>query len=279
MSDSILLNQIDDFIVPSSAPALTSGNSASFSIEDFESESCQPNRDTEKNELKIASMNDDDFLSWLEGPPAASAPPAHLLSKTDVADAEVRSESVQSGDVDLKAKPTQLKSSRKLKYESDLLKHIGSGFPDSTKLQDLVLDAGYVPGDLRYQVWSILINGSYSDDQEAEFWRSTGKELPNYADIVLDCDAVLTTRTKVGTPAYAPDLGKLRADMVDIIVLYCVRRNVVYKSMFSEIVAFLVCNSNCIASKTLSSSCFYSICSSFLPVINLPVTSYCFSNV
>ena len=277
MSDSFLANQLDDLFSPSSAPALMTTNSASFSIEDFESGTCLPDANGKVNDPKITSMNDDDFLSWLDGPPAA--PTDYLLPKTETPMGEVETflaESVtaQSSSVSNSkggAKATRLKSSRKQKYESELLKHIGSGFPDSSKLQDLVLSAGYIPGDLRYQVWSILINGSYSDDQEAEFWRSTGKELPNYVDVVLDCDAVLATRMKRGTPTVVSDTEKLRADMVDIIVLYCVRRSVPYKPMFSDIASLLVCNSNSFASKTLSSSCFYSICSSFLPVINLPV--------
>lgn len=100
-----------------------------------------------------------------------------------------------------------------LKDFDKAVKHItNSTFPDIVKLKNMIIDAGYVPQSLRGAVWSLLLTGSISEDEEIKTYRPskpcscysltyslthslipTGEfALNNQHKILSDCDAIVT---------------------------------------------------------------------------------------
>jgi hypothetical protein len=59
--------------------------------------------------------------------------------------------------------------------------------------------------------------------------------------------------------------------MQDILVLYCQRRNIAYSAVLSRLLSPLLAVPDR-ASRTLASSCFYTVASTFAPLINLNVS-------
>lgn len=167
---------------------------------------------------------------------------------------------------------------------------IRSSFPDISNLKKLITNAGYVPAGLRGQVWSLLLTGSCTEDQEAEFWRSTGLELPNHSELELDCSILVdkyvthldratsnpsedtlsntVSRASAATSTTVDlDLDQVKNDMKDLLVLYCVRRGTKYHSSLGYLLLPLVLAPTPVP-RSLASSCFYSLCSTFLPLLD-----------
>lgn len=48
---------------------------------------------------------------------------------------------------------------------------INSTFPDISKLKSMIIDAGYIPHSLRGAVWSLLLTGSITEDEEIKTYR------------------------------------------------------------------------------------------------------------
>lgn len=216
-----------------------------------------------------AAAGDDDFLTWLDNdPPQAATRPPLTTGVATVAAAPTASP--RGPDTAATLSSSTAKSAKKLKYESELLRIITSGFPDVMKLQSLIAANGYIPRDLRGQVWCLLVSGTCSEDQEADFWQSTGMELPNHAEVVSDCEAAIEKCRRRGTTVPAAVLKQAKSDLVDILVLYCVRRTIPYKPLYCDLLAPMVVGTKPL-SRTVASSCFYSLCSEFIPIINLPV--------
>eukprot|EP01036_Dinobryon_divergens_P003703 gene3703-4905_t len=72
---------------------------------------------------------------------------------------------------------------------------------------------GFIPSSLRGQIWSLLLTGSCTEDQEAEFWRANGKELEDHDALVADCDAIVDNTLSLGSLSSPPDAEQARIDM------------------------------------------------------------------
>jgi hypothetical protein len=108
------------------------------------------------------------------------------------------------------------------------------------------------------------LNGSYDEDIEIS------KHNLNHYDIVSNVfeDDVNRLMNRIISSTSDIDQGILRSNFIDIISLYCKRRQLGYSSVLSVMLApILACN----MTKAQASSSFYSLASSFLPLINLQV--------
>ena len=155
---------------------------------------------------------------------------------------------------------------RSISTEEEVFGTVDSTFPDVPRLRTLLLEAGYIPGAIRGKVWCILLNGFFVEDQEAKDFRCTGIELANFEELKADCDAVINSR--VGSLWIPPDIEASRASLKDILVLYCVRREIEYHHVLCNILAPLLVSPHPMP-RGLSYSCFYALCSGFIPMINL----------
>lgn len=264
---------IDDFLGDSIKPVDVQDRPAIKDLSPFDISTTTSSADKEpsmapviENQSLVAA--DDDFLSWLDDdtkaqrtetrPPTSTTKPVTSVAaaKHDVAPASAISQGA-------------LKSQKSSKYESELLRLITSSFPDVTKLQSLIASNGYIPRELRGQIWCLLLSGTCAEDQEADFWQSTGLELPNHADVRSDSEAIIEKCRKQGLSLSASAFDQIKKDLVDILVLYCVRRTIPYKSLYCDLLAPMIVTSKPL-SRTVASSCFYSLCSEFIPVVNLP---------
>ena len=147
-------------------------------------------------------------------------------------------------------------------YSDHLRAIIRSNFPDTQQLRHLVDDHGYVPSAYRAQIWSLLLTeeGCSEDDEVVHFDPSTA-ELEKKQDIVSDCDAVIAA---AGLSLDATQSDALKRDMQSVLMLYCQRRQLEYRGQLCRVLSCLLAVPER-PSVGLSSSCFYSIASDFLP--------------
>lgn len=150
-------------------------------------------------------------------------------------------------------------------YVSNLEAILTSPFPDVGQLRGLVDEAGYLPGHLRAQVLLLLLTGSSLLDEEAQRYTSTTEEH-FYPELCSDCTTLLQSVDDLSV-----DRERVALDMKDIIILYCQRRNLEYKNDFARIL-FSVIGTKHAVPKAVSSGLFYSLASSFMPLIGLQVS-------
>jgi hypothetical protein len=169
-------------------------------------------------------------------------------------------------------------------YEVELSEIVDSSFPDVVLLRNAILDAGYIPSKLRGEIWCLLLTGSNIEDFEVNQFSSADANIDNQSRILNDCHAVVTQwfdqsncspsssqlkqLNDENEDIKSSDIAQLTNDMYDIIVLYCVRKEVGYNNLYCTLLAPLLLTSTP-SSRALSSSCFYSIASQFVPMVNL----------
>lgn len=153
---------------------------------------------------------------------------------------------------------------------------IRSNFPDIEQLRQLIHEYGYIPITLRAQIWSLLLTETCIEDDEITHYddSTNGIQFDKKQVIIADCNAVVNINTTTGTMNKS-ELEVVRKDMQDILLLYCQRRKVDYKSVLCRILSTLLVtgNANHRFSRAVASSCFYSIASEFLPLLNLSPTA------
>jgi hypothetical protein len=165
------------------------------------------------------------------------------------------------------------------RFDSILRAEASSAFPDLSRIRDVIFGAGYLPQSCRGQVWSVLLSGSSgAEDQEAEFWRPSGRDenIENYAQLRSDCEALVKRATEKLNLAQKPTNPlQCKDDLHDILLLACIRRKAAYRSLLCDILSPLIFVPAPYSppSRALSSSCFYSLSNTFIPLINLPVSS------
>lgn len=243
------------------------------------------------------SVNDsDDLMSWLD----SKAP--EKIQSSEIVTSNISSDDLGGVDASKRLPPPSTKgmdsffdevfggditgseSMSLLPQYNGIEREIGdilrSSFPDISNLKRLIASAGYVPTGLRGQVWSLLLTGSCTEDQEAEFWRSSGMELVNHAELEADCcilvDKFLSPPVITATVADevpktvlegTVDADQTKSDMRDLLVLYCVRRGTRYHSALCYLLIPLLLAPTPIP-RSLASSCYYSLCATFLPLLD-----------
>ena len=143
-------------------------------------------------------------------------------------------------------------------FESKLLRILGSSFPDINYIRSECLAAGYVPYQARGKVWSLLLNDSYLEDDEASVWHSSREELHRIQPLLRDCELI--------TKSHGFDY--LAQDILDLVSLFCIRRNVKYHSILTSIVLLLLAPPMKLT-RSVASTCFYSLCTNFFPIPQL----------
>lgn len=150
-------------------------------------------------------------------------------------------------------------------YSDHLRAVIRSNFPDTQQLRQLVDDYGYILSAYRAQVWSLLLTEGCSEDDEVAHFDPSTAELEKKQDIVSDCDAVIAA---AGLSLDATHLDALKREMQSVLMLYCQRRQLDYRGQLCRVLSCLLAVPDR-PSVGLSSSCFYSIASEFLPFVSL----------
>ena len=152
---------------------------------------------------------------------------------------------------------------------------VESPFPDVPRMTTSLLKLGYVPDSLRGKVWCLSLTGVCTEDQEAIDFVANNNELgQHHSAIKADIDSFILRSSKnsmAASPFPPESMEEIRKNLNDIIVLYCMRKSKEYHQIYTSIMAPLFISNNSIMSKGLAFSCFHSLCSGFIPLINLPV--------
>jgi hypothetical protein len=240
-----------------------------------------------------------DFLEWLQDSPRTQKKtlPSQTVSDTSERqwdpnasfmeteqhlhrqNADTSKESMDSFFNDVFGTPSHSTKSRALvgideseglSPEEGVQEIVESSFPDIPQLRKVISEAGYVPVQWRAQVWSLLLNESCVEDEEVRHYssQSSVNEMEALQTLVSDCAAVMASS---GLLTGTPTTEAARRDMQDILALYCQRRNVQYSPVLCRLLSPLLAVPER-ASRTLASSCFYTVASTFVPLLNLPVS-------
>ena len=161
------------------------------------------------------------------------------------------------------------------KYEAQLREETSSGFPDISTLRNMVLRGGYLPHVARGATWCILLTGGPCvDDQEAEFWKPQGTPSENIGNrALLEQDCTSAVKHVEGTALSPTDTSQCREDLRDILLLYCMRRNIPYAPLMCDLLAPMMLLPPPIAplSRALASAALYSMHTDFIPTVTLQV--------
>ena len=157
---------------------------------------------------------------------------------------------------------------QKKEYEADLLELIRSPFPRVQELKETLRSGGYIPANLRGNIWSLFLTGSVTEDHEVAFFQPSGTELSetDLRSLANDCDAVLKRHP---TLAMAPG-GQTRSNLYDLVVLHCSRRKVQYLPLYTQLLTPLLClPAHEGMSRPQASSCFQALATTFAPILPL----------
>lgn len=231
------------------------------------------------------SSDDNDFMSWLNESPAKASGVGSAIKTTPTLlnmqsnsllptmeipsnNASVDSffDEVFGEEKDKSAPPSPIKSNDHKLLEKDIAEIVHSSFPDVSQLKDVLLQAGYIPSNLRGPVWSLLLTGSCTEDHEAVLYRPNVAEVTDGERIASDCQAIVS----INFPGTSGSASSMERDLFDILALYCVRRQVEYNHLFCNMLVPMLAT-NQPMSRAFASSCFYSLVSEFVPMVNLQV--------
>jgi hypothetical protein len=156
---------------------------------------------------------------------------------------------------------------------------VNSVFPDVQLLRSKCIQYGFVPSKYRGEIWSLLLNGGVLRDEES--FDHTNEHI-NYREIHDTSAQALMVWHSHGSrfeasPHFVDDLS-------DILALFCKRMNFQFRTenglYLCNILIPLLSSSPQPIPRALASSCFYSLCTSFLPLapyqqpqLTLPSTS------
>jgi hypothetical protein len=244
-----------------------------------------------------AIEDSEDFLEWLQDSPSkstAAAAPEEVQSPWSpnasfietskhmhIDQKDISKESMDSFFNDVFGSPSPSAKVRKdiaggdetaedMSLEERVTEIVRSSFPDIQQLKKIICEAGYVPSALRAQVWALVLSESCVEDEEARHYSAEGVDFEGHHALVSDCAAVMAAaEAQLGSPA---QVEGTRRDMQDILVLYCQRRNIAYSAVLCRLLSPLLAVPDR-ASRTLASSCFYTVASTFAPLINLNVSA------
>ena len=249
-----------------------------------------------KGDKPISTTDTDDFLDWLKDSPPKNkedTTPDDDVSATDADHSasfietsktlhkefkDTSKESMDSFFNDVFGSPEQStkhiskiaeqgEEDSGLCYEDKIKNIVESTFPDIQKLRKLIYEAGHVPMAQRAQVWSLVLNESSAGDEEARHFSAQSVEFEGHQALASDCSAVIISS---GLQLSAGETERTRTDLQDLLVLYCQRRNVPYRAVLCRLLSPLLVVPEP-ASRTQASSAFYTLASSFTPLINLNV--------
>lgn len=125
---------------------------------------------------------------------------------------------------------------------------VESVFPDVEALREKCVSAGRIPMNYRGHAWSLFVAGTLVNDEE-----------------VCNESAKLDRIMDIYSFSESWNISSLEKDLQDLISLYCRRTNLEYQDYMLQILVPLMISSSPMP-KALMSSCFYNLCTSFLPL-------------
>ena len=191
-------------------------------------------------------------------------------------------------------------------YEQELRTMTYASLPDISRLRALVFRAGYIPPQLRAQVWCLLLRGSCQEDDEASNYFPSGEEqLDGKETLETDCEA-LVNEAVARAPSLTPSAtehgsdsankgsaggsaggsgvagvlahldgrraAELKGQLRDVLMLYCMRRSVEYNSVLCKLLCpLLLCSQPC--SKGMAASSLNALASEFVPLVKLQAST------
>jgi hypothetical protein len=164
---------------------------------------------------------------------------------------------------------TSSSSSKEQDYETEIENILTSPFPDLGHLRLLIDSHGFIPMKYRVKVLVLLLTGSCLADEEASSFTASTTDKNFFIDLIPDCEILLKNNGMIDNKSIVEMIS-------DVVYLYCQRRSVEYKNVYSRIMLSILGDLQSSenmknVSKPLLSSCFYSVASSFLPLIGLQV--------
>jgi hypothetical protein len=141
---------------------------------------------------------------------------------------------------------------------------VRSVFPDVQLLRKKCAESGFLPPRYRGEIWSLFLSGGVLRDEES--FDHTNEQI-NYREIHSTCAKVLRVWQAHGSrfevsPHFIDDLS-------DILALYCKRMNIQFKSssdLYLLNIILPMLSTTHPLPRSLASSCFYALCTSFLPL-------------
>jgi hypothetical protein len=222
-------------------------------------------------DIQPTNKDDGDILSWLgDSPPRAAVEAASAKKSSAVPSTVDNFFDEVFGDSGAPLSPIMTKRAETMDVHNEIFEAVHSSFPDVAQIGSLIHRAGYIPTDLRGLVWCLLLTGATTEDHEADYYHPTGAELADVSRLNADVDALITRMAPLVESA-GIDLVQCRQDLHDILVLYCVRRQVDYIPLYCSLLAPLIVTTRGAMARSLASSCFYSLTTGFVPIINLKV--------
>jgi hypothetical protein len=213
-------------------------------------------------EVKPTSINDQSMDSFLNDVFEVSSP----LSSTTNPTVETTKEKKNMNNQNMT--PLQLQNELKKKhveYEKEIESIVDSPYPDLGMLRGTLDKGGYLPSRLRLKILVLLLTGSCHIDDEALNFSATTMEKQFFIDLVPDCEALIDSQKQ-----NYQHPKQLIENISDVVYLYCQRRSLDYKNVYSRIMLSIL-GTNEDISKSVLSSCFYSLSSNFLPLVGLQV--------
>jgi hypothetical protein len=211
-------------------------------------------------EVKSTNINDLSMDSFLNDVFEVSSP----LSTTTNPTVETKEKNMNNPNMT----PLQLQNELKRKqveYEKELESIVDSPYPDLGMLRGTLDKGGYLPSRLRLKILVLLLTGSCHIDDEALNFSATTVEKQFFIDLVPDCEALIDCQKQ-----NYQHPKQLIENISDVVYLYCQRRSLDYKNVYSRIMLSIL-GTNEDISKSVLSSCFYSLSSNFLPLVGLQV--------
>jgi hypothetical protein len=142
---------------------------------------------------------------------------------------------------------------------------VHSVFPDVQFLRTKCIEGGFIPSKYRGEIWSLLLNGGVLRDEES--FDHTNEQI-NYREIHDTFAYALMRWHSHGSRFEASP--HLVDDLSDILALFCKRMNLQFHKesdlYLCNILLPLLSSSPLPIPRSLASSCFYALCTSFLPV-------------
>jgi hypothetical protein len=165
-------------------------------------------------------------------------------------------------------------------YTAEIDATIRSSFPDIQKLRQLLFDSRHIPAANRCTIWNILLTGSSIEDLEAKYYhlKEDEHDAKNFAALVQDADAVMhklcqpsspLSQGREASPCVSTVDESFRLDLIDVISLYCLRKNIDYNPLLLQLLLPLAYESRASIPRTLLSSSFYNLIDNFVPLARL----------
>lgn len=154
-----------------------------------------------------------------------------------------------------------------LGFEEFCLHTIKTVFPDIQTLRKRCAEQGYIPKKWRGELWCLLLTGSIIRDDD----------VFDHLHENINYSTIFSTSLKIVNSIVTLDSfpkDDLVQDMSDIIALYCKRMSRPYipdsNSYLFDILVPLLMSSSPIP-RPIASTCFYHLCTSFLPLAAYPL--------